>query len=242
MTTLRQIIIDAHREAGVTASGEVPDADQLVEAMDRLNNIIKRLFGNELGERLQSINLGIEGLTNSYAIAEDETNNVTSVYIPSNVRLMLNLSTGVNLYLPPNPQDGARVGVIDNAGNLSSANLIINGNGRKIESADSVTLSTDGLKREWFYRADLGDWTRIIDLVIGDESPLPSDFDDLLITLLAFRLNPRYGAETSQNMAEVMRQVRSQLRARYRQVVEIGSEDGIVILPSNPYSRINTSF
>ncbi len=242
MTTLRQIIIDAFREAGIVEVGGTPDADQHAEALDRLNRIIKSVYGKEFGEDYETLNYGIEGLTNVYGQASDESNFISSTYIPSNTRLVFNLSEATTLYLHPQPRDGARLAVIDNAGNFATYALTLNANGRLIESVASVALSTDSLIREWFYRADLGQWTRVTELVADDPMPFPEEFDDFFVTVLAFRLNPRYGAETGQELVSVMQDARRKFRARYRQKREMSVEDGIVLLPSNPFSRLNFNF
>lgn len=235
MSTIREIIIDAYRESGIVATGEEPDADQLDEALRRINVLYDSLFGNELGENLVVVNYGRNNITNSFGISEDISSEIDSTFIPTNLRLMLNIGEAGTLYLDPNPRDGARLGVIDSSGNLATYNLTINGNGRKIESAVSVTLNTNGLNREWFYRADLGNWTRVTDLLVGDTSPLPSEFDDLLSTMLAIRLNPRHGAETSNEMLETLKRARKMFRARYSQVTEQDSEMGLYRLPSTKF-------
>lgn len=242
MTTLRKTIENAFRESGIIAADETPDANQTAEALDRLNRLIKSLFGNEFGENLLSVNYGTSGIVNPYGLAEDDSDNIDSIYVPTNTRLILNINTGATLYLPPNPKDGARFGIVDNGGTLATSNVIINGNGRRVEDAASVVLNTNSLKREWFYRADLANWVRVTDLDIGNELPWPEEFDDLLVTLLAFRLNPRYGAETSQNLVTILSEMRKKFRARYQQTKEMQIEDGIVILPLNPFSRKNLIF
>jgi hypothetical protein len=236
MTSIRQLITDGLREAGIIETGGEPEAEEFEEALRALQRLYSSLFGYELGEQLTSVNFGSNGLTNAYALAQDYSSDILQSYVPANVRLILNLEAEQNLFLHPAPSDGARIAVIDNSGTLSSYNVVLNGNGRKIESADSVTLSTNSLVREWFYRGDLGSWQRVTDLDENDVSPLPAEFDDFLITMLAFRLNPRYGAVTSQEMGEVLSRMRRNFRARYRQTAEVSSEDGIIRLPSNPFS------
>lgn len=233
MTTIRQIIIDSFREAGIIATGDEPDADQLDESLRRLNTLYKSLFGAELGEPLNPVNYGTQGLTNSFALDEDRSSEIDSMYVPNNSRLIFNIGAATTLYLPPNPRDGARFGIIDNGGNLATYNVTVNANGRKIESGNTLTLNTNSLNREWFYRADLGNWARVIDLATGDDSPLPGEFDDFLVTLLAFRINPRYGAETNQNMIEILKRMRRLFRARYRQIEEQPSEAGLYRLTTN---------
>lgn len=242
MTTIRQIITDSLRESGLIAVGDDAEAAVFEEALRRLNVLMRGWFGNELGEQLTSVGFGYAGLTNVFAILKDGSSDIVDSYISPNVRLMLNIDTPYTLYLTPNPEDGARLGIIDVGGNLASHAVTLNGNGRNVESADTVTLNTDSLNREWFYRADLGSWTRITDLEAEDESPLPLEFDDLLTTALAIRLNPRYGGATSDEMASVFKRVKRMFRARYRQTVEKASEDGLLLLPSSTWWRNKGTF
>lgn len=233
MSTIRKLITKGLREAGIIEVGTDPDAAEFEEGLDMLQGLYLSFFGNELGEPLANVNYGSEGLTNSYAKDEDRSNVIDSAYIPNNVRLILNIGEAETLYLHPNPRDGARVAIIDNGGNVGTYNVTINGNGRQIENAASVTLDTDSVSQQWFYRADLGNWAKIIDLDAADESPLPREFDDLLTTGLALRLNPRYGAQTSQEMSDILNRMRKQFRARYRQTAEQDSELGLYRLTTN---------
>lgn len=230
MTTIRQIIIDAFRESGIIEVGTVPEAEEYSEAFDRLEVIVKSLVGNELGDKLTAINFGDYLLDSEYAKLLDESSAINAVFIPANCRLIFNNGEEVELDLPPNPSDGNRVAVVDNADNFATYNVILKGNGRKIESAADITLSTDGLTREWFYRADTGNWVRLTDLESDDESPFPQEFDDLLILLLAMRINPRFGASTAAETVEAVRRSKVQFRSRYRQVVEQDVEDGLAVI------------
>lgn len=230
MTTIRQLITDSLREAGIIEAGEDPEANNFEEGLRRLDRMFKSLIGNEFGEPLRTVNYGVNGLTNAYGIASDVSPNITSTYVPGNLRIVFNVSSANTIFLSPNPQDGARFGVIDNGGNFSTAPLTINANGRKIESNGTLVLNTNSINREWFYRGDLGEWVRLIDLDPADASPFPEEFDDLLITLLAFRLNSRYGAETSTDMIEILKRARRTFRARYRQKSEQSSELGLLRL------------
>lgn len=239
-STISQLVSKGLREAGIIGVGDTPEAAEYEETADRLRRIISSFFGNELGENLQTVNYGRAGLVNPYAQELDTSSEIGSIYVPSNVRLVFNINVATTLYLNPNPDDGARFGLIDNAGNFATYNVTVNGNGRQIEMLNSVLLNANDQNREWFYRADLGNWVRVTDLGDSDESPLPQEFDDYLITLLAFRVNPRYGATTSQEMITVMTDMKKRFRARYKQRVEQPSEDGITLLPSNPFGRWNT--
>jgi len=217
MTTVTSIIADALRESNIIPIGESPEADTQLEALRHLNSVIYSLFGFEIGEGLTPINYGGNGLTNEYGIALDDSALIDGSFVPSNTSLVLNLEAAKTVYLPPRPYAGARVGIVDASSNLNTYNLTINGNGRKIESATSVTLTTSGLTREWFYRDDLAAWVRLTDLDNNADSPFPREFDDLLITMLAMRLNPRYGVETLPETVERMRYTRKRFSARYKQ-------------------------
>lgn len=234
MTTIRQLITDGFREAGILEVGVEPDAEEHEEGLRQIERLIRSLFGNEFGEKLQAINYGTSGLTNPYATAEDMSSDIQSVYVPANCRIIFNNSSAQSLDLHPNPQDGARLAVIDRAGNFATYNVTLRGNGRNIEEADSVSLSTNDMNREWFFRQDLGNWVRVTNLEADDESPFPIEFDDLLTSLLAFRLNPRYGAETDTNLGETLREMRSRFRSRYRQTSEQQAEDGLIFLTNYP--------
>lgn len=243
MTTVRQIITDAYREAGIVAIEDTLDADKFAEGLRRFNAIINSLFDDELGEPLTTVNYGTYNLTNVYAVAQDVSSDIDNIYVPSNYRLILNLATEAGLYLDPNPRDGARFAVIDNGGNLDTVNALVYGNGRQIESADSLTLNTAFLNRQWFFREDLGEWKRVTDLIDGDECPFPAKFDDFLVTLLSMRVNARHGAETPASTVEFLKRGRRSFRARYRQVKEAFPEPGIVRLPSTrPYWDSNWNF
>lgn len=237
LSTITDLVNKGLREAGIIGVGDTPEAAEAEEGVDRLLRLISSLFGNELGEPLTSVNYGITGLTNAYAKQLDNSSEINSIFVPPNLRVIFNMGAATTVYLTPNPDDGARFALIDNAANFGTFNLTVNGNGRKIETTNSVVLNTNGQNREWFYRADLGNWVRVTDLADSDLSPLPQEFDDYLITLLAFRLNPRYGATTSQEMTTVLSDMRRKFRARYKQKAEQAAEDGIVLLPSNPFGR-----
>lgn len=228
MTTIRQIIIDAYREGGLVQIGLTPESEELDEGLRKLQAIVKSMFGNEMGAPLAPVSYGSSGVTNAYAKEQDVAPEIDSYYVPSNIRLMANLESAKTVYLPPNPKDGARVAVVDVAENFGTYNLTINGNGRRIQDATSVTLSTNGDNKEWFYRSDLGDWRLIADLTVSSENPFPAQFDDLLITMLAMRLNPRYQAQTAPETVETLTRLRRQFRARYKQTTEESSEAGIV--------------
>lgn len=237
MAVNRSIINDAFREAGIIEAGESPTGEEFNEALRKLESCYRSALGAELGENFENLVFGTGGDQNAYSQELDERSRLEGAYLPSNTRLSCNLSAATTLYLNPNPRDGSRIAIIDQSGNFDDYNLTLKGNGRSIESESSVALSTAGVNREWFYRADLGDWVRVTDLDAEDLSPLPEEFDDYLITFLAIRINPRYGAETSQNTTEAFMRIRKLVRARYVQISEKAVDDGLVLLPSTHRQR-----
>lgn len=240
MTTLRQIITDSLRESGIISLGDEPEADSFQEGLRRLQVLIKSLVGHELGEPLKTLNYGRYNIEEPNAISRDVSSVINSSYVPANTRLIFNISAATTIDLPPNPKDGARIAVIDNAGNFGTYNVTLDGNGRKIEDSATVTLNTNGLTREWFYRADTGNWVRVQDLVAESESPFPQEFDDYLTILLAIRLNPRYNAETKPETLEMLNRAKRQFRARYKQETEMEVEEALLRL-SNYYSMFSST-
>ena len=232
MTTIRTIITDALREGGILALGETPEATLADEGLRLFNRLLRSFLGNEMGDAFINYTFGSSTGMNAYGLADNRKDFIQSTYVPSNARLMVNLDIGTTIVLNPNPMDGARLGIIDEAQNFGTYNLTINPNGRRIESATSIVLSTNGTNTEWFYRGDLGQWQKVTDLLIGDESPFPEEFDDFLTTSLALRLNPRLGQVMATETASILQRGRSQFRSRYRQNMEIHSELGLIRLPS----------
>lgn len=232
MTSIRQIIADAFREGGIIAVGAEPSAAEQSEALRRLQSIVDSLYGAELGENLISLNFGPGGLDSS-SESTDMRENILLSYIPVNTRLILNVNSPATINLHPQPLDGARLSVVDNGNNLATYNIVLDGNGRHIELIDTVVLGTNGLNRSWFYRADLGSWERVTDLGLLEDSPFPREFDDLLVTMLALRINNRYGAETKSDLTEAYRRMRGMFRARYRQTHEEEVDEGLLRLTRN---------
>jgi hypothetical protein len=225
MTTISQILIDAHRESNLVSINGTLSANQETEGLRLLNRVIASLMGYELGEGLTSVSLGDNNIeTTRYNRLEDYSDT------PANVRVYCNLETTNEIILPHSPDPGARFGVLDVSGNFTTYPLTLVGNGAKIEGATTVTLSTDGDTREWFYRDDLGEWVKFSVLLTTDVSPFPLEFDDLLITLLAMRLNPRAGVQMDGQSGSRYKEMMNKFRSRYRQSREVASELGITRL------------
>lgn len=217
MTTIRQIITDAFRENGIIQIGTMPEAEKLDEGLRLLQSIIRKLLGNAAGEGFTSVGYGVASGVNPFSQKYDHKPLLDSYYIPSNVRLLVNSSSAQTVYLDPNPQPGARVSVVDVAGTFATGNFTIKGNGRKIDGVAQVVLNTNSANSQWFYRDDLAQWVKVTDLSLDSQSPFPSEFDDLLITSLNMRQNPRYQQQTSPETMMAYKETKSQFRARYRQ-------------------------
>lgn len=206
MTLASAIIKRAYRETNLIPISVEPSANESTEGLDLLNSLVLSTIGNEAGDELYELQVGGTYDQSAYA----------SEYIPCNARLVLSLTAAKTLKLNPLPHDGERLAVTDALGNLATFNLTLDPNGRKIESATTLTLNTNGETRQWMYRADTGNWVRLTSLVAGDQLPFPSEFDDYFITMLAMRLNSRHGQSLTQETLAALDRQKSQIRARYR--------------------------
>lgn len=230
MTLARTIISDALRESGILPLGGTPDAPAEAEGLRRISSIISSLIGGELGENLVSVSYGSNRITTEEGLRADEKLSIDSSYVPSNSRIVANLEEASTLFLNPSPRPGARFAVIDASGNFATRNLTVNANGRQIESAATVSLTTNGLIREWFYREDTANWALVTDMTLDTAVPFPPEFDEFLVTMLALRLNPRYGQAVPAETREALSRWRNLFRARYRQTVEVLSDTGMTPL------------
>lgn len=233
MTTVSQLIIDAHRQSNLIPINTDLSLDQETEGLRYLNRIVESTYGNEAGDALSAIPVGRNGVDLPQGFPWYDQVPDAEWFVPKNSRLILNLSSALTLYLHPMPDDGCRFGVVDTSGNLSTKNVTIDGNGRTVEGVQTIALSTNGLTQEWFYRQDLGNWYKLTNLAILDTFPFPSAFDDYFVTMLALRLNPAYGQGLDPQSQAVLTRSKSQLRARYAQHVTEDSEQGLVRMSAN---------
>jgi hypothetical protein len=228
MTLVSQIITDAFRVSNTIPLNADPTAPQQVEALRFLNRQVKSVLGNEIGDALTAFPIGRHGITRPAGYPWWNTVPDNDWFVPENTRTILNIDTsGINLYLHPDPDDGARFAAIDTSGTLATYPVTVYGNGRTIETAASITLNTNGLDSEWFYRGDLGNWQKYSPIILTDTFPFPEEFDDYFITLLAIRLNPSYGTTLDDQTSMIFKRSQSQIRARYSQNVQARSELGL---------------
>ena len=237
MTVVSQIITDAYRQSNLLAINTVPTEPQVLEALRYLNRIVKSVFGNEAGDPFTAFPIGRAHISRPQGYPWYDQTPDNDWFVPKNTRVMLNLDAGVNLYLHPAPDDGSRFAAIDTSENLSTNNAVVFGNGRLIENQFSITLDVDGTDKEWFYRADIGNWLLYAPLLADIDFPFPEEFDDYFITLLAIRLNPAYGVALDPQSKMVFDRSLRQLRARYTQDIQAPSELGLIRMPRTAYDR-----
>lgn len=225
MTTVYQIIVDAYRQSNLVGLGIAPTKAQETEALRYLERIVAQAFGNEAGDPLTGFPIGRNNIQRPAGYPGWESVPDNYWFVPKNTRCNLNLETSnVHLYLDPFVTDGSRFAIVDASNNLATYPITIHGNGFFIEGQESLTLNTNGLDREWFFRADLGEWKRCTPLELFSEFPFPKEFDDYFIISLAFRLNPAYQRTLDPQSQAILAKSRNALTSRYSQVVPTPSE------------------
>lgn len=223
MATASETITAALREGNLLGINATPSTAQQTEGLVRLNSLLLATVGNEAGEELRDFQVG------GYY---DQSQSFTE-YLPENTRLVCNLEAGRTLKLHPQPYDGQRLAVADASGNFATNNLVLDGNGRRIEGAATLTLSTNEQARQWIYRGDLGEWKTVTELILTDDLPFPVEFDDYFTILLSMRLNPRYGQELQQGSAAWLDQMANRLESRYRKPRRVQDWGSLGLLGQN---------
>jgi hypothetical protein len=230
MTTVAEIIEEAFREASLTAEIQSATPTQTTQALARLQNVVSSAYGFEVGEPLTDWPIGLEGVEYPHETAwSDDVWERPRI----NTRLIAASATAQTVFLPERPYDGSRIALIDPASRLAAAPITLDGNGRTIEGAASLVVSTSATRKIWFYRADMGNWLPITPLVYADTFPFPEEFDDYFITQLAMRLNPRYGRSMTQESLAAHARSLALLQARYRQSENVGVAPGLLRLSEN---------
>ena len=216
-TLISSIISDALRETNLIPLGVTPTTAQSTEAFSKLQALVSSTLGNEMGENLNPFPLGQDNITSPVGYPWWNNTLPGNLFVPTNVRVMCNLTAEGFINLHPKPHDGARMGIVDVSGNFSTNTLTIYGNGRMIEGATQMTYNTNGEIREWIYREDLGGWVVVVPLDPDGYMPFPSEFDDFFIIRLAMRLNPRYGQIMHPASMETLKEMATKFSARYSQ-------------------------
>lgn len=237
MTLVSTIIRDAYRQSNLIGINAAVTDAQNDEGLRYLNRILKASYGNDASEALQQLPLGQENISRPQGYPWYGNNPGGNWFVPKQAQLMCNITEPVAVFLHPDPNDGSRFGVSDIAGNFSTNNLVVFGNGRNIEDAPSITLNTDGVDRQWFYRQDTANWYKLTDLVLTDPLPFPEEFDDYFITLTATRLNPSYGAVLDPQSQSAFQKAKREFSARYHQVIQTPVELGLIRMPNTTADR-----
>jgi hypothetical protein len=227
MTQVSEIILAAFRES-VQDPLQHPNPTEYAQAMQRLKSIVASTYGAEIGEMLRDWPLGTAG-----AIDPDEDWTSERWRYPlANARAVVQITSSDTIYLPEDPDDGARFSVVDPNAILGTCTLTVNGNGRRIGSdvataAATYAMNTARIGVDLLYRADLGIWVIVSPLADTAEMPFPEEFDDYFILMLAMRINPRYGRTINDAQALFLDRAQGQLRARYRQYRTVGVDPGL---------------
>jgi hypothetical protein len=242
MTVALDIIVQSLRETNIIAIDSNPSPSEAQEGVDRLQSLVLSVLGNECGYIMEDWVIGNAGMGNPLSVTQPSgydlsTASVASYTVRPQSRLVVDLSAAQTLDLDPMPQDGQRFSVVDVGGDFATYNLTLNGNGRRIEGATSLTLSTNSVSSQWLYRADKSNWVAIEPLDIESEMPFPPDFDDYFIISLAMRLNPRYGVNLNEASAMRLAQQKSQFVARYSQSRLRVSAPGYTGDPARPMGQ-----
>jgi hypothetical protein len=219
-TPILNIITDALRETNLIPLGVTPSTPQITEAFALLQSVVSSVLGNEMGENLNPFPLGQDNITAPVGYPWWNNSLPGNLFVQTNLRIMCNLTADGFVNFHPKPHDGARMGIVDVAGNFATNELTIYGNGRQIEGESEMTYNTPGEIREWIYREDLGGWVVVVPLTQGGLMPFPPEFDDMFIIKLAMRLNPRYGQIMHPASMQTLKEVTTKFIARYSQTTQ----------------------
>jgi len=250
MSTASDIITAAYREGNIIPVGTTPTADEQTEALALLNRYSKAIFGYELGENLTDWEFPAPQRTAPVAadypalpwptdvnvdafplpLANDPDLQIWP-YPPGNSRIVWGSTTGT-CYFGESPADGTRMALVQGSGagdsGVAGAIITLDGNGRTIGGASTQAYTAPlAAPVQWFYRADLADWTVIADMALTDTMPYPEAFDEFFVCALALRIAPRYGKTTAPETAKCAVDTLKRLKAYYAQTQNTvyGSED-----------------
>lgn len=240
MTSLvSDILYQAYRESNlITINQAALSTAQSNEALSRLQSLVSGVFGWDVGENLQDWPVGVANVKRDHWPTPTPNWNCWTInewsYPIQNVRLLLDADTAQTIYLPQQPDNGARVRIVVLSQDLATHPVTLDGDGRLVEG--STTLLLDDVltaARVIMYDAETGDWVRVTNLTANGNMPFPEEFDDYFITKLAMRLNPRYGRAMAQESAARLEEVQSQIAARYRNKQNMPT-DPAVLRTSDP--------
>lgn len=217
MTQTSEIILAAFRES-IQDPLQHPNPTEYGQAMVRLKSLVTSTFGAEVGEPLSDWPVGTAG----NADVDENWTQERWQYPFGSPRVIVQLAAAETIYLPEDPEDGARFAVADPNAILGTYTLTIDGNGRRIGATVAAATATYAMSvargtLELLYRADLGIWMIVSALTDTGDFPFPDEFDDFFILMLAMRINPRYGRTIGEQQVLFLERSQEALRARYRQ-------------------------
>jgi hypothetical protein len=232
----------AYREAAIKRIGDVPTVDEYTEGLDRLNGFLDSLFGAEIGRLLTDVQVPLVQRTASQpsaAFHQPFPNSLSNVdqpigaleqlstpeyVVPPNSRILWRSTVPERVFLSQNPEDGARVAVVDTG---STADIILDGNGRRVNSTNTVTLQPGFPPITYFYRADLANWIPLAQLTLTDNLPLPAEFNRLVICGTAISLTALDEIKPTEGTLFMFNRLLRRCNERYlqRQAVSPGGQD-----------------
>lgn len=230
MSTGSEIATQALREGNLISLNDALTDLQSTEALLLLNRFVESLLGFELGDF--AMDWPVPPSTTApvparYPILPQVTKLPDNVfpYPPGNVRIILNLTAAQTIYMPQDPDDGARILFINIGDGAQS--LTVDGNGRLVKGTATITETATALNEQlWFFRSDLASWNLVIlPMLAATSSPFPSLYDDLLAIGVFIRLAPRYGRTVSAETASTYKRMLQRLTTQYRQHVPTPSAD-----------------
>lgn len=222
MATAGFIVDRCFRENNLVAINQVVSASKRAEALNYLSEIVSEALGGSAGELLSDWPVPSRATNFARPPLLAQSNVQSLSYYqgpPQNARLIVNLTQATTLYFHLQPSDGARMSVINTGNGFDVFNLTLSGNGRLIEGASSLVLSSALVRsKQWFYRAELADWREIVlPLVEATELPFHDRFTNLWIAMLAIRLSPLYGKEPNTVTLGVATKGMTEFKAQYAQ-------------------------
>lgn len=226
MTTALAIITQALRESNLIAITATPTTDQVAEGQSKLNQLIASVFGFEVGIQIKDWPVGTTTGTSEVSPNWTSARWTTP---PQNVRLLISATTPQTISLPPYPDNGARIDLVDLTGNLVTNPVTLDANGKLIEGVGALIVNINNAALQWMYRADLGQWLRVSIIAADtDIMPFPIQFDSFFETRLAMRLNPRYGRAADQQTVDTLNRAEAHLRATYRQTRAVRVDEAVL--------------
>ena len=224
MTKASELVLQAFREINLTPLGKALTPEQAAEGLTLLDRYITSLYGFELGEFKMdwptppSPTSPVSARFPLFPANQKLPSDIWP-YPPANVNVLLSLVADTTIFLQQNPDDGARVSLI-NIGGQTVHVLTVDGNGRLVQGASTLSGTSATLNQtKLLYRADLGDWIAIIDMVADTESSPPKEYDTLLELGVADRLAPRHGRSLNRTQQIEFSRLLKRLKAQYRQTV-----------------------